>query len=50
MELYKIVSDATYQYMLGQISAEGFYQEVDRWKRSGGSLMMSEYTKAYFQK
>lgn len=48
MELYKIISDATYKYMLGQISAEGFYQEVDRWKRSGGSLMMSEYTDAYF--
>ncbi|WP_169084263.1 extracellular solute-binding protein [Paenibacillus sp. PL91] len=50
MELYKIISDATYQYMLGQISAQGFYEEVDRWKRSGGSLMMSEYTDAYFQR
>ncbi|WP_419875740.1 extracellular solute-binding protein [Candidatus Pristimantibacillus sp. PTI5] len=50
MELYKIISDATYKYILGQISAEGFYQEVDRWKRSGGSLMMSEYTAAYLGK
>lgn len=50
MELYKIVSDATYRYVLGQISAEGFYQEVERWKRSGGSMMMSEYTDAYFIK
>lgn len=50
MELYKIISDATYKYILGQISAQGFYQEVDRWKHSGGSLMMSEYTGAYFGK
>ncbi|MGO4545235.1 extracellular solute-binding protein [Paenibacillus sp. 2TAB23] len=50
MELYKIISDATYKYMLGQISAEGFYQEVERWKRSGGSQIMSEYTAAYFNK
>ncbi|MNE47188.1 Lipoprotein LipO precursor [compost metagenome] len=50
MELYKIISDATYKYILGQISADGFYQEVDRWKRSGGSLIMSEYTEAYFNK
>ncbi|MBD2868194.1 extracellular solute-binding protein [Paenibacillus arenilitoris] len=50
MELYKIVSDATYRYMLGQIDEAGFYAEVDRWKRSGGSLMMSEYTEAYLAK
>ncbi|MGO4692681.1 extracellular solute-binding protein [Paenibacillus sp. 2TAB26] len=50
MELYKIISDATYKYILGQISMEGFYQEVERWKRSGGSLMISEYTDAYFKK
>lgn len=50
MELNKIISDATYKYILGQISADGFYQEVDRWKRSGGSQMMAEYTDAYFKR
>lgn len=50
VELYKIISDATYKYILGQIDAEEFYKEVDRWKRSGGSMMMSEYTDAYFKK
>ncbi|NIK79089.1 putative aldouronate transport system substrate-binding protein [Paenibacillus castaneae] len=50
MELYKIISDATYKYILGQINLDGFYQEVDRWKRSGGNSMISEYTDAYFLK
>ncbi len=48
VELYKIISDATYKYILGQIDAAGFRQEVERWKRSGGQQMMDEYTEAYF--
>lgn len=50
MELYKIISDGTYKYILGQISAEGFSQEVERWKRSGGSQIVQEYKEAYFLK
>jgi putative aldouronate transport system substrate-binding protein len=48
VELYKIVSDATYKYILGQIDEAGFRQEVERWKRNGGQQMMDEYTEAYF--
>jgi putative aldouronate transport system substrate-binding protein len=47
-ELYKIIRDATYKYMLGQLSPEGFDAEVARWKRSGGEDMMKEYSEAYF--
>ncbi|MHA7964112.1 extracellular solute-binding protein [Paenibacillus sp. CAU 1782] len=47
-ELYKIIRDATYKYILGQLSPEGFDAEVARWKRSGGDDMSREYTEAYF--
>lgn len=50
VEVYKIISDASYKYMLGQINPEGFYQEVERWKRSGGNQIIQEYTEAYFLK
>ncbi|WP_028608436.1 extracellular solute-binding protein [Paenibacillus harenae] len=50
MELNKIISDSTYKYILGQIDEGGFYEEVERWKQSGGSGMMNEYTEAYFAK
>ncbi|MHA6481978.1 extracellular solute-binding protein [Paenibacillus sp. strain BS8-2] len=50
VELSKIISDATYNYMLGKLNAEGFYKEVERWKRQGGSQIIAEYTEAYEMK
>ncbi|WNR44187.1 extracellular solute-binding protein [Paenibacillus roseipurpureus] len=47
VELYKIISDATYNYMLGKLDKAGFQQEVERWRRSGGNQMISEYNEAY---
>ncbi|RIX60350.1 extracellular solute-binding protein [Paenibacillus nanensis] len=46
--LYKIVSDATYNYMLGHIGKEQFREEIRRWREEGGDAMIQEYTKAYF--
>jgi putative aldouronate transport system substrate-binding protein len=48
VELYKIISDATYNYILGQLDEEGFRQEIERWKRNGGSKIIDEYTNDYF--
>lgn len=47
VELYKIISDATYNYMLGKLDEDGFYREVERWKLQGGSDIIKEYTEAY---
>jgi len=48
-ELYKIISDATYNYMLGNIDEAGFRKEVERWKKGGGSQIAREYEAAYLQ-
>lgn len=49
VELYKIISDATYNYIIGQLGEEGFNQEIERWNSSGGNKVIEEYTKAYFE-
>jgi putative aldouronate transport system substrate-binding protein len=48
VELYKIISDATYNYILGHINEKGFEQEISRWKKAGGSKVIEEYTQDYF--
>lgn len=48
--LYKIISDATYNYMLGHIDEVQFREEIQRWRANGGDEMIQEYTDAYFGK
>ncbi|OCT14571.1 ABC transporter substrate-binding protein [Paenibacillus pectinilyticus] len=50
VEMYKIVSDATYNYMLGKLDKAAFGQEIERWRRGGGNQMISEYNEAYGKK
>ncbi|MUG85334.1 extracellular solute-binding protein [Paenibacillus timonensis] len=45
-ELSTIISDATYHYILGRIDAEGFRQEIVRWKQSGGQAVIREFEDA----
>jgi putative aldouronate transport system substrate-binding protein len=45
-ELSAIITDATYNYILGNINAEEFGQEVEKWQTSGGSMIIQEYTEA----
>ncbi|KAI7257833.1 hypothetical protein KC345_g10683 [Hortaea werneckii] len=45
-ELSAIITDATYNYILGNITAEEFGQEVEKWRNSGGNLIIQEYTEA----
>jgi putative aldouronate transport system substrate-binding protein len=46
-ELQKIVTDATYKYILGKINVEEYKAEIEKWKKSGGSKVISEYEAAY---
>ncbi|MNY36581.1 Lipoprotein LipO precursor [compost metagenome] len=50
VELYKIISDATYNYILGKLDKAAFQQEIERWKRNGGNQMIQEYNEAYGKK
>lgn len=45
--LQQIITDATYQYVLGDIDEAGFQKAVDRWRAEGGDQMIQEYTEAY---
>ncbi|MGG1517936.1 extracellular solute-binding protein [Paenibacillus oryzisoli] len=47
VELYKIVSDATYNYMLGKLDKAAYQQEIERWRKNGGDQMIAEYNEAY---
>ncbi|MNY74294.1 hypothetical protein D3C86_2132890 [compost metagenome] len=46
MELSTIITDATYNYIIGNINAADFKEEVEKWKSSGGSLIIQEYAEA----
>ncbi|MFD2118018.1 extracellular solute-binding protein [Paenibacillus yanchengensis] len=46
-ELIKTVHDATYKYILGQITIEDFHQAVAKWRKSGGDKIIAEYEAAY---
>ncbi|MEC0167511.1 extracellular solute-binding protein [Paenibacillus graminis] len=46
-ELQKIITDATYKYILGKMGLDEFKGEIDKWKKSGGSKIISEYEAAY---
>lgn len=46
MELSTIMVDATYNYIIGNMTAEGFAGEVEKWRKGGGDLIMKEYAEA----
>jgi putative aldouronate transport system substrate-binding protein len=46
-ELNSIISNATYNYILGKIDAAGFRQELEIWKQKGGSQVIRELEEAY---
>ncbi|MBB6729935.1 extracellular solute-binding protein [Cohnella sp. CBP 2801] len=49
-ELGRIITDATYNYMLGKLDESGFRKEVEHWKTSGGDQVIREYEQAYFHR
>ncbi|MFD1953293.1 extracellular solute-binding protein [Paenibacillus thailandensis] len=46
-ELSKIISDATYNYILGNLTEQGFRHETNRWRQNGGNAIIKEFTEAY---
>ncbi|MCJ7843192.1 extracellular solute-binding protein [Lederbergia sp. NSJ-179] len=46
-ELEKIIIDATYQYILGEIDLDGFKKAVKNWNKQGGKTIKEEYKEAY---
>ncbi|WPP40092.1 extracellular solute-binding protein [Paenibacillus hunanensis] len=48
-ELQKIITDATYKYILGEIDEAGFKEALETWKSSGGNSIIAEYEAAYKQ-
>ena len=46
-ELQKIITDATYQYILGDINLDDFQKAVKSWEDTGGSAIKAEYKEAY---
>ncbi len=45
--IYKLIQDATYQYMLGSIDKAGFEAAVDNWKKQGGQQIIEEFNASW---
>ncbi|WIV19468.1 extracellular solute-binding protein [Paenibacillus polygoni] len=45
-ELSKIITDATYNYILGNLTEQEFQQETKRWRVNGGNTIIKELTEA----
>lgn len=43
VELSAMITDATYNYILGKIDLEGFKEVTERWMLSGGEMIIEEY-------
>jgi putative aldouronate transport system substrate-binding protein len=46
-ELSQIITNATYNYMLGHIDLAGFRKEVENWRQRGGAQVIDELSDAY---
>ncbi|XEC93288.1 extracellular solute-binding protein [Paenibacillus tarimensis] len=47
VQLQQIITDATYQYMMGQLDEKGFQAAVDKWRKDGGDNIIKEYNEQY---
>ncbi|MDB5084289.1 MAG: transporter substrate-binding protein [Bacilli bacterium] len=46
-QLKKIITDATYQYMINKLDANGFQAAVSQWQQQGGDQIISEFNDEY---
>jgi len=46
-ELRKMIDDATYKFILGELEEEGFKQEILKWKKRGGEQIIKEFNEEY---
>lgn len=49
VELNSIISNATYNYILGKLDREGFINETLLWRERGGNEVIAEFEQAYLQ-
>ncbi|MNL81195.1 Lipoprotein LipO precursor [compost metagenome] len=47
VELQQIITDATYNYIYGQLDKAGFEKQVEAWKSRGGAAIIEEYNAVY---
>lgn len=45
--LNQMITDATYQYILGQLDKAGFDKVIEDWKKAGGDNVIKEFNEAY---
>ncbi len=45
-QLDQIISDATYQYMLGEMDEDGFQAAIKKWEEAGGSDVLKEFNES----
>ncbi|KMK74715.1 extracellular solute-binding protein [Alkalihalobacillus pseudalcaliphilus] len=45
--LQRIIEDATYQYIIGDIDKEGFQAAIENWLNRGGQDIIDEFTASY---
>lgn len=45
--MQKIMTDATYKYILGKTNLDGFQAAVKEWRKAGGDKIIAEYEAAY---
>ncbi|WP_089742619.1 extracellular solute-binding protein [Gracilibacillus ureilyticus] len=45
--LQQLITDATYQYMIGQIDKTGFETAVEEWRSLGGDAIIEEYNASW---
>ncbi|MDF2937280.1 MAG: lipoprotein [Paenibacillaceae bacterium] len=46
-ELQKLITDATYKFILGTIDLDGFNKEVDKWRKGGGDKIVEELNQQF---
>jgi putative aldouronate transport system substrate-binding protein len=47
--LAQIITDATYNYMLGKLDEAGFQEAIERWRKEGGDKVIEEFNASYAQ-
>lgn len=48
--LTRIISEAQFGYIMGELDDPGWYQAIENWKAAGGESAIEEFTDAYFRK
>ncbi|MNW27623.1 Lipoprotein LipO precursor [compost metagenome] len=46
-ELEKIITDASFKFIMGELDEAGFKAAVENWKNAGGNQIKTEYEEAY---